>query len=102
MDQLTLNLERLRRNVDSRVERLLIDRGHVTGTSIPEKAFETVALPLHGGEEPLVISPGATNHSMWPGNEPLLGREPQHEKPVQVPAVIEQGFFRRVLSRFGF
>lgn len=106
MDQLTHNLERIRRSVDSRMDRLLIDRGLRMQWPISETAFRTAALPLHGGEEPLVISSGSVGRPMWARKEPVDPYSPIIEQgldlPEKVPTVIERGFFRRVLTRLGF
>lgn len=106
MDQLTHNLERIRRSVDSRMERLLIDRGLRSNTPISETAFGTVALPLHRGEEPLVISSGAVGRPMWERKEPVdpyfSATEQGLNLPAQAPTVMERSFFRRVLTRLGF
>ena len=82
MSELDDNLERLRRNVDARMERLLISMGRpaevaedtapVAEPAIDELAFTTPALPLQSAPDRLVAEPCAAEPGIEK-NEP----EPQ-------------------------
>jgi len=108
MDQLTRNLEKLSRNVDLRIEHLLIERTNGLSDPIPESAFSRPAFLLHAGEESLVVSSGSVGAPMWVRptalSETAAGRSLEArltEARSQVPAVVQRSSIRRIMSWFG-
>ena len=106
MDQLTHNLERLRRSVDTRVQQLLIKRKVAATFPLPDSVSTQSALPPQPGIEPSITPLGA-NARQTRGVVQRLGSATSSDTTPpktlrQVPAVSEQSFFRRVLSWLGF
>jgi len=106
MDQLTQNLERLRRNVDLQIGRILIPQSPLEPFTLSDEAFTNSAFTLPQGDEPFVVSHHEPNRSLFAGNERddlILPATAQTEpRATQVPAIIKRSLFERMLSRLGF